>query len=72
MQWSVQVALYRSVEKRGPGLKPPFAQIGEPVPALALSADVKKARAMSGLLELVDRRRIELPTSALRTQRSPS
>ncbi len=33
---------------------------------------VKKARDKSGLYEMVDRMRIELTTSALRTRRSPS
>jgi len=33
---------------------------------------VKKARANSGLFELVDRKGIEPSTSALRTRRSPS
>ncbi len=51
---------------------PPFAQIREPAPALAFRADVKKARATSGLKLVVERMRIELTTSALRTRRSPS
>ena len=62
-----------TVEKPAPvQAKPPFAHFLEAPPTLAFLADKKKARAKSDLYEMVERRRIELPTSALRTQRSPS